>query len=44
MEIALITLTGVFFFKEKLNTRQIFAIALITVAVILLNWFVIVFS
>lgn len=35
--IAIITLTGVLFFKEKLNRRQFVAIILISVAVILLN-------
>jgi len=35
--IAVITLTGVFAFKEKLTIRQMFAIGLIAVAVVLLN-------
>ena len=35
--IAVITLIGVLFFREKLNRRQMFAIALIMVAVALLN-------
>lgn len=35
--IAVITLTGVFAFKEKLTIRQMFAVGLIAVAVVLLN-------
>lgn len=36
--IAVITLTGVLVFKEKLNKRQLVAIGLIAIAVVLLNW------